>query len=73
MREDLPILGATSIMDAPVHVNAYTRGNTPVRFNASVEQVTGKNDWISPFADGFVMPGAPRTFRLPATVSFCRP
>lgn len=45
-------------------------GATPVRFNASVENVADKNYWIGMFTDGFVMPGAPRTFRLSATVSF---
>ncbi|UBB18570.1 TonB-dependent receptor [Comamonas odontotermitis] len=45
-------------------------GNTPVRFNASVENVTDKKYWIGIFGDGFVMPGAPRTFKLSATVSF---
>ena len=43
---------------------------TPVRFNASVENVSDKNYWIGTFGDGFVMPGAPRTFRVSATVSF---
>lgn len=42
----------------------------PVRFNASVENVTDKKYWIGLFGDGFVMPGAPRTFRLSATMSF---
>jgi iron complex outermembrane receptor protein len=45
-------------------------GATPVRFNASVENVTDKKYWIGTFGDGFVMPGAPRTFKLSATVSF---
>lgn len=45
-------------------------GNTPVRFNASVENVTDKKYWIGVFNDAFVMPGAPRTFRVSATVSF---
>ena len=45
-------------------------GATPVRFNASVENVTDKNYWIGTFGDGFVMPGAARTFKLAATVSF---
>lgn len=45
-------------------------GNTPVRFNASVENVTGKRYWIGLFGDGFAMAGAPRTFKLAATVSF---
>lgn len=45
-------------------------GGTPVRFNASVENVSDKKYWIGMFSDGFVMPGAPRTFRLSATVSF---
>lgn len=45
-------------------------GSTPVRFNASVENVTDKNYWIGMFGDGFVMAGAPRTARLSATVSF---
>lgn len=45
-------------------------GSTPVRFNASVENVTDKKYWIGLFADGFVMPGAPRTFKLSTTVSF---
>ena len=45
-------------------------GATPVRFNASVENLTNKNYWIGMFNDGFVMPGAPRTYRLSATVSF---
>jgi len=43
---------------------------TPVRFNASVENVTDKKYWIGLFGDGFVMPGAPRTVKLSATVSF---
>lgn len=42
----------------------------PVRFNASVENATNKNYWIGMFGDGFVMPGAPRTFRVSGTVSF---
>lgn len=45
-------------------------GATPVRLNASVENVTNKNYWIGMFNDGFVMPGAPRTFRVSGTVSF---
>lgn len=45
-------------------------GVTPVRFNAGVENVTDKKYWIGMFADGFVMPGAPRTFKVSATVSF---
>ncbi|MFT4242303.1 MAG: TonB-dependent siderophore receptor, partial [Acidovorax sp.] len=45
-------------------------GATPVRFNASVENVADKNYWIGTFADGFVMPGAGRTFRLSTTISF---
>lgn len=45
-------------------------GNTPVRFNASVENVTDKNYWIGLFGNGFVMAGAPRTAKLSATVSF---
>lgn len=45
-------------------------GSTPVRFNASVENVTDKNYWIGMFGDGFVMAGAPRTAKLSATVSF---
>lgn len=45
-------------------------GATPVRFNASVENVTDKKYWIGMFTDGFVMPGAPRTYRVSATVSF---
>ena len=45
-------------------------GSTPVRFNASVENVADKKYWIGDFADGFVMPGAPRTFKVSATVSF---
>ena len=44
--------------------------STPVRFNASVENVTDKKYWIGTFGDGFVMVGAPRTFRVSATVSF---
>ncbi|WP_198969647.1 TonB-dependent receptor [Xylophilus sp. ASV27] len=44
-------------------------GTLPVRLNASVENVADKNYWIGMFSDGFVMPGAPRTFRLSATVS----
>lgn len=45
-------------------------GVMPVRFNASMENVTDKSYWIGMFTDGFVMPGAPRTLRLSATVSF---
>ncbi|SDM69963.1 iron complex outermembrane recepter protein [Oryzisolibacter propanilivorax] len=43
---------------------------TPVRFNASVENVTDKKYWIGTFGDGFAMAGAPRTFKVSATVSF---
>ena len=42
----------------------------PVRLNASVENVADKKYWIGTFGDGFVMPGAPRTFKVSATVSF---
>ncbi len=45
-------------------------GATPVRFNASVENVGDKKYWIGTFGDGFVMAGAPRTFKLSTTVSF---
>ena len=45
-------------------------GNTPVRFNGSVENVADKKYWIGTFGDGFLMAGSPRTFRLSATVSF---
>ncbi|WP_225781776.1 TonB-dependent siderophore receptor [Xenophilus sp. Marseille-Q4582] len=45
-------------------------GSTPVRFNASVENVADRAYWIGTFGDGFVMAGAPRTFKLAATVSF---
>ena len=45
-------------------------GGTPVQFNASVENVADKKYWIGTFTDGFVMPGAPRTFRLSAKLSF---
>lgn len=45
-------------------------GRTPVRLNASVENVTGRKYWIGTFSDGFVMPGAPRTFKVSAKVSF---
>lgn len=45
-------------------------GATPVQFNASVENLADKNYWSGTFGDGFVMPGAPRTFRLSAKVSF---
>ena len=45
-------------------------GATPVRFNTSVENVGDKNYWIGMFGDGFVMPGAPRTVKVSATVSF---
>ncbi len=42
----------------------------PVRLNASVENVADKKYWIGTFGDGFLMPGAPRTFRVSATMSF---
>ncbi|QEA13052.1 TonB-dependent receptor [Comamonas flocculans] len=42
----------------------------PLRLNASVQNLADRNYWIGTFGDGFVMPGAPRTFRLSATVSF---
>ena len=45
-------------------------GNTPVRFNASVENVADRKYWIGTFSDGFVMPGAPRTFRVSTTMAF---
>jgi len=44
--------------------------NTPVRFNASMENAANKRYWIGTFGDGFVMPGAPRTFKLSSTISF---
>ena len=44
--------------------------NTPVRFNAAIENLADKRYWSGIFNDGFVMPGAPRTFKLAATVSF---
>lgn len=44
--------------------------NTPVRFNASVENAANKRYWIGTFGDGFVMAGAPRTFKLSSTISF---
>src|SRR5690606_1444721 len=45
-------------------------GNTPVRINASVENVADKEYWIGTFSDGFVMPGAPRTFKVSTTFAF---
>lgn len=45
-------------------------GATPVRFNTSVENLGDKKYWIGMFGDGFVMPGAPRTVKVSATVSF---
>lgn len=45
-------------------------GATPVRFNASVENLGDKKYWIGMFGDGFVMPGAPRTVKVSATASF---
>ncbi len=45
-------------------------GATPVRFNASIENLADKKYWIGTFGDGFVMPGAPRTLKLSATMSF---
>lgn len=54
-----------------LNANYATRmGATPVRFNASVENAANKRYWIGTFGDGFVMGGAPRTFKLSATVSF---
>lgn len=44
--------------------------NTPVAFNAAIENVTDKKYWYGPFNDGFAMQGMPRTLRLSATVSF---
>lgn len=44
--------------------------NTPVRFNASVENAANKRYWSGMFGDGFVMAGAPRTFKLSSTISF---
>ncbi|MDO5623238.1 MAG: TonB-dependent receptor [Pseudomonadota bacterium] len=53
-------------------MSSYTTkiASLPVRLNASVENVTNRKDWIGTFGDGFLMPAAPRTFRLSATVSF---
>ena len=45
-------------------------GALPVRLNASMENVADKQYWIGTFGDGFVMAGAPRTFKLAATLSF---
>ncbi len=43
--------------------------NTPVVFNAFVENLADRDYWAGNFADGYVMTGGPRTFRLAATVS----
>ena len=45
-------------------------GRTPVRFNAAIENVANKRYWSGIFSDGFVMPSAPRTYRVSATVAF---
>ncbi|ARU06209.1 TonB-dependent siderophore receptor [Comamonas serinivorans] len=45
-------------------------GSVPLRLNAAIDNVTNKRYWTGVFSDGFVMPGAPRTFKLAATVSF---
>ena len=42
----------------------------PVRFNAAIENVADKRYWSGVFSDGFVMPAAPRTYRVSATVAF---
>lgn len=43
---------------------------TPVTFNAFVENVTNRRYWSGMFSDGYAMPSPPRTLRLAATVSF---
>jgi iron complex outermembrane receptor protein len=45
-------------------------GGTPVRVNASVENIADRKYWIGTFGDGFVMPGAQRIVKLSTTVSF---
>ncbi len=45
-------------------------GSLPVRWNASVENLADRRYWIGTFSDGFAMPGAPRSFKVSATVSF---
>lgn len=45
-------------------------GGHPVRFNAAIENVANKRYWSGIFSDGFVMPAAPRTYRVSATVAF---
>lgn len=43
---------------------------TPVTFNAFVENLTDRRYWSGMFADGYAMPASPRTLRLAATFSF---
>lgn len=45
-------------------------GGHPVRLNAAIENVADKKYWSGIFGDGFVMPAAPRTYRVSATVAF---
>lgn len=54
-----------------VHAKYDTRiANKPVRLNVGIDNVANKRYWAGMFSDGFVMPGAPRTFKMAATVSF---
>lgn len=45
-------------------------GQTPVTLNGYIENLSNRAYWSGMFADGYAMPGAPRTLRLAATVSF---
>ena len=45
-------------------------GQTPVTFNAFIENVTNRRYWSGMFSDGYAMPAPPRAVRLAATFSF---
>ena len=45
-------------------------GQTPVTFNAFIENATNRRYWSGMFGDGYAMPAPPRALRLAATFSF---
>lgn len=49
---------------------AITLGGRPVVFRAAVDNVFDRNYWQDVFYSGSVNPGAPRIFRLSASVDF---
>ncbi|WKB55725.1 TonB-dependent receptor [Eleftheria terrae] len=62
-------LPSSTRLDAGVRY-ATALGGTPVTINAFVENLANRRYWSGMFADGYVMPGGPRTLRVATTFAF---